>query len=66
MIPNNLSLLVTDVLSYHQRKERIFVPARNFSAITLRLKTPGKYLCNGKMISFASAGAFTQHYAGLI
>ena len=52
MIPNNLSLLVTDVLSYHQRKERIFVPARNFSAITLRLKTPGKYLCNGKMISF--------------
>ena len=52
MIPNNLSLLVTDVLSYHQRKERIFVPARNFSAITLRLKTPGKYICNGKSIAF--------------
>ena len=52
MIPDNLSVLVTDVLNYHQKKERVFVPARTFSAITLRLKTPGKYICNGKSISF--------------
>lgn len=52
MIPDNLSLLVTDVLNYHQKKERVFVPARTFSAITLRLKTPGKYICNGKNITF--------------
>ena len=52
MIPNNLSLLVTDVLNYHQKKERVFVTARTFSAITLRLKTPGKYTCNGKTIGF--------------
>ena len=52
MIPDNLSLLVTDVLRYHQKKERVFVPARTFSAITLRLKTPGKYICNGKSITF--------------
>ena len=52
MIPDNLSLLVTDVLNYHQKKERVFVPARTFSAITLRLKTPGKYICNGKSIAF--------------
>ena len=52
MIPDNLSLLVTDVLNYHQKKERVFVPARTFSAITLRLKTPGKYMCNGKNIAF--------------
>lgn len=52
MIPDNLALLVTDVLNYHQKKERVFVPARTFSAITLRLKTPGKYMCNGKSIAF--------------
>ena len=52
MLPDNICLLVTDVLRYHQKKERVFVPARTFSAITLRLETPGKYNCKGKTISF--------------
>ena len=53
MLPDNLAVIVTDVLSYHQKKERISVSARSFSAITLRLKTPGKYICRGKAIPFA-------------
>ena len=52
MIPDNLSLLVTDVLNYHQKKEKVLVPKRTFSAITLRLKTAGRYVCNGKSICF--------------
>ena len=52
MLPDNLALVVTDVLSYHQKRERVFVPARTFSAISLRLKTPGKYICKGKTIAF--------------
>lgn len=52
MLPENLSVLVTDVLNYHQKKEKIFVPARTYSAITLRLKTSGKYICKRKTISF--------------
>ena len=52
MLPDNLSISVTDVLNYHQKKAKVFVPARTYSAISLRLKTPGKYLCNGKAIAF--------------
>ncbi|MBQ7035803.1 MAG: helix-turn-helix transcriptional regulator [Clostridia bacterium] len=52
MLPENLAISVTDVLNYHQKREKIFVPARNYSAISLRLKTPGKYLCKNKTISF--------------
>ena len=52
MLPDNISVLVTDVLNYHQKKEKVFVPARSFSAITLRLKTPGKYTCKDKTIVF--------------
>lgn len=52
MLPDNISLLVIDALNYHQKKETVFVPARTFSAITLRLKTPGKYTCKGKTILF--------------
>ncbi len=52
MLPENLAISVTDVFSYHQRKEKVFVPARSYSAITLRLKTPGKYKCKNKIISF--------------
>jgi len=52
MFPENLTISVIDVLNYHQKKEKVFVPARSFSAITLRMKTPGKYLCKGKTISF--------------
>lgn len=52
MLPDNLAISVTDVLDYHQRREKVFVPARTYSAITLRLKTPGKYICKNKTISF--------------
>lgn len=52
MLPENLAVLATDVLNYHQRKEKVFVPARTYSAITLRLKTPGKYICKNKSIAF--------------
>ena len=52
MLPENLAISVTDVLNYHQKREKLFVSARTYSAITLRLKTPGKYICKGKTISF--------------
>lgn len=52
MLPDNLAVIATDVLNYHQKKERLSVPARTFSAITLRLQTPGKYICKGKTIPF--------------
>ena len=52
MLPKNLAISVTDVLNYHQKREKIFVSARTYSAITLRLKTPGKYTCKNKTISF--------------
>lgn len=52
MLPDNLTITVTDVFNYHQRKERVFVPARNFSALTLRLNAPGKYICKNKTITF--------------
>ena len=52
MLPENLAISVTDVLNYHQKHEKVFVPARTYSAISLRLKTPGKYICKGKTITF--------------
>ena len=52
MLPENLAITVTDVLNYHQKHEKVFVPARTYSAISLRLKTAGKYLCKGKTITF--------------
>lgn len=52
MLPDNIAISVIDVLNYHQKNEKVFVPARPFSAITLRLKTPGKYLCKNKVIPF--------------
>lgn len=55
MLPENLTISVTDVLNYHQKREKVFVPARTYSAITLRLKTPGKYICKGKTIAFEPA-----------
>ena len=53
MLPDNLAVMVTDVLNYHQKKEKRFVPERSFSALTLRRKTAGKYICKGKPIPFA-------------
>lgn len=55
MLPENLAISVTDVLNYHQKREKVFVSARTYSAITLRLKTPGKYMCKGKTITFEPA-----------
>lgn len=52
MLPDNLAISVTDVLNYHQKREKVFVPARSYSAISLRLKTSGKYKCKNKIISF--------------
>ena len=52
MIPENLAISVSDVLNYHQKREKVFVPARTYSAITLRFKTPVKYTCKNKIISF--------------
>ncbi len=52
MLPDNLAISVIDVLNYHQKKEKVFVSARSFSAITLRLKTAGKYICKGKTLTF--------------
>ena len=52
MLPENLAISVTDVLNHHQKHEKVFVPARSFSALTLRLKTAGKYICKGKTIAF--------------
>ena len=52
MLPENLAISVTDVLNYHQKREKHFVSARPYSAITLRFKTAGKYICKGKTISF--------------
>lgn len=52
MLPENLAISVTDVLNYHQKREKVFVPARTYSAISLRLKTSGKYICKGKTITF--------------
>ena len=52
MLPENLAISVTDVLNYHQKCEKVFVPERTYSAFSLRLKTAGKYLCKGKTIAF--------------
>lgn len=52
MLPENLAILITDVLNYHQKREKVFVPARKYSAISLRLKTAGKYVTKGKTITF--------------
>ena len=52
MLPENLTISVIDVLNYHQKKEKVFVPARTFSALTLRLKTAGKYVCKDRTFSF--------------
>ena len=52
MLPDHLIVSVTDVLNFHQKKEKVAVSARSYSAITLRLKTEGKYICKGKTIPF--------------
>lgn len=53
MLPDKLAIVVTDVLRYHQKQERRAVPQRPFSALSLRLKTPGKYIYKDKTVTFA-------------
>ena len=53
MIPEKAAISVLDVLNFHQKAGHFYVPQRKFSAISLRLKTPGKYICNGKSIAFS-------------
>ncbi len=52
VIPEKVAISVLDVLNFHQKPGHFYVPKRKFSAISLRLKTPGKYVCNGKSFSF--------------
>lgn len=52
MLPENAAVTVTDVLNYHQKRGHFKVPKRSFSAISLRLNTNGKYIFNGKTLSF--------------
>ena len=52
MLPDNLVVSVTDVLRFCQKKERVFVAARSYSAISLRYETSGKYICNKKTFPY--------------
>lgn len=52
MLPENAAVAVTDVLNYHQKQGHFSVSKRSFSAISLRLNTNGKYICNNKTLSF--------------
>lgn len=52
MLPQNVAVSVIDVLNFHQKQGHFHVPRRKFSAISLRLETPGKYICNGKPVYF--------------
>ncbi len=52
MLPENAAVMVTDVLNYHQKQGHFSVSKRSFSAISLRLNTNGKYICNNKTLSF--------------
>ena len=52
MLPQNLSVVATDVLGYCQKKGRVFVAARSYSAISLRYENSGKYICNKKTIPY--------------
>ncbi len=52
MLPEKTAVSVVDVLNFHQKQGRIEVPGRKFSAISLRLETPGKYHYNRKTVSF--------------
>lgn len=52
MFPDNLAISVIDVLNYSQKKKKIFIAARNFTAIVLRVASSGKYICNNKTTPF--------------
>ena len=52
MIPENAAVIATDVLNFHQKQGHFKVPKRNFSAISLRVHSPGKYTYKGKTVTF--------------
>jgi len=52
MLPENLAVRVIDVLSYHQKKEKVRVFARSFTAMSLRYETAGKYISKDKCLAF--------------
>ena len=52
MLPENMALSIIDVLNFHQKQGHFKVPKRTFSAISLRIHTPGKYSYKNKTVSF--------------
>lgn len=65
MLPNNLAISIIDVLNFHQRREKVFVRARTYSAIILRLKTPRNTSVKTKR-SFLNPEAFVLFRRGLL
>ena len=55
MLPDNIALSIIDVLNFHQKQGHFKVPKRTFSAISLRIHTPGKYIYKNKTVSFEPA-----------
>ena len=55
MLPENMALSIIDVLNFHQKQGHFKVPKRTFSAISLRIHTPGKYTYKNKTVSFEPA-----------
>ena len=55
MLPENMAVSIIDVLNFHQKQGRFKVAKRNFSAISLRIHTPGKYTYKNKTVSFEPA-----------
>ena len=52
MLPENMALSIIDVLNFHQKQGHFKVPKRTFSAISLRIHSPGKYTYKNKTVSF--------------
>ena len=55
MLPENMAISILDVLNFHQKQGHFKVPKRTFSAISLRIHTPGKYTYKNKTVSFEPA-----------
>lgn len=52
VLPENMALSIIDVLNFHQKQGHFKVPKRTFSAISLRIHSPGKYTYKNKTVSF--------------
>lgn len=55
MLPEDAAVTIIDVLNFHQKQGHFKVPKRTFSAISLRIHTPGKYTYRNKTVSFEPA-----------